>query len=129
MSTKALAIVSLWACVAFAPFGYLAAQQQKAWLPPRSGIPLRGLAKPAKPGKVAVRVKFGSEALAIIDAIAKGFAGSDRLDIAGDDFASLGRFCEFDDPFAVLVQEGLPTPRPGHLSPRRFHSARSESCS
>jgi ABC-type phosphate transport system substrate-binding protein len=126
MSTKAAAVVALWAAVAFAPFGNLEAQQQKAWLPARSGLPLRGLDKPAEPGKVAVRAKFGCEALNFVEAIAKSFAGSDGLDIAGDDFASLGRFCEFDDPFAVLVQEGSPTPHQEKCWRRRFPAGTPE---
>lgn len=126
MSTKAAAIVALWAAVAFAPFGYLEAQQQKAWLPAHSGIPLRGLNKPAEPGKVAVRVKFGSDALQITEALANGFASNDGIDIAGDDFASLGRFCEFDDPFAVLVQEGSPTPHQKKCWRRRFPAGTPE---
>lgn len=109
---------------------HVLAQEQKGWMaPPTGGGPvalLRELTKPAIPGKAVVRAKCGSESLQMLASVANGFAGSEHLDIAGDDFASLGRFCDFDDAFGVLVQEGAPTPHQKQCWRRRFPAGTPE---
>lgn len=42
----------------------------------------------------------------MIQATAKAFASTNNVDVACDDYASFGRFCDRDDPFHVLAQEG-----------------------
>ncbi len=61
---------------------------------------------PAKFGDVVVRGQEGSESLAMLQAIADTFSSKDKLDVTFDDHASFGRFCDRDNPFHIVIQEG-----------------------
>lgn len=95
------------------PSGLTLAQTGVGWLPRSSGdaqgLQARAFSVPPAAGAVIVRGRYKSEALASLQSAARVFSSNDKLDIAFDDYASLGRFCDRDEPFHVLVQEGVTT--------------------
>jgi hypothetical protein len=60
----------------------------------------------------------------MLEYTAEEFAASDKLDVEYDDYASIGRFCDGDDPYDVLIQEGDLTARARRCWRRRFPAGR-----
>jgi len=75
---------------------------------------------PPTAGTAIVRGRYTSESLRLIQAIAKAFPSKDKLDVASDDHASFGRFCDNDAPFHVVICEGDLTPHHKQCWQRRF---------
>ena len=56
----------------------------------------------------------------MVKAIADASPFRDKLDVAFDDHASFGRFCDDDNPFHVVLVQGTRTPLDGWCLQRRF---------
>lgn len=52
--------------------------------------------------------------------VAKAFPGSKEVDVNFDDYASYGRFCDDDNPYHVVVEEGCRTEHDQWCLQRRF---------
>jgi ABC-type phosphate transport system substrate-binding protein len=87
---------------------------------PNPGFGICPLSVPAKAGAVVVRANWRSEFLPSIEAIARAFPARDKLDINYDDYASFGRFCDDDNPFHVVIEEGSQTSHDQWCLQRRF---------
>jgi ABC-type phosphate transport system substrate-binding protein len=68
----------------------------------RNGV----IASAGREHAITVRGSWRSQHLPLLQAIAQRYASAGLLDIAYDDYASFGRFCDRDDPFHVLIHEG-----------------------
>ena len=82
--------------------------------------PIEPLTVPARPGSVIVRGREGSQSLESILAVSNAFPSKGNLDVAFDDYASFGRFCDDDAPYHVVIEEGVRTPRDELCSARQF---------
>lgn len=69
-------------------------------------VPMRRYSQDPRPGCVVIRGKARSDGLNMLRKLAETFPGKERLDVNFDDHASFGRFCDRDDPFHVVIQEG-----------------------
>ncbi len=85
-----------------------------------SHAPIEPLTVPARPGSVIVRGREGSQSTESILAVANAFPSKGSLDVAFDDYASFGRFCDDDAPYHVVIEEGVRTPRDELCSRRQF---------
>ena len=90
--------------------GFALAQNAVGWRAIKRGAgpakAIHVLSVPAPAGAVAVRGRYRSDSLPLIDAIGKEFPSKEKMHVASDDFGSFGRFCDEDDPFHVVIQEG-----------------------
>ena len=96
------------------------AQVGVGWLPLNPGVKLRELTRPAPAGAVVVRGPYKSGFLPSVQAVGNAFPSKNKLNINYDDCGSFGRFCDGDDPFHVLIQEGSLTPHHKQCWQRRF---------
>lgn len=99
----------------FDPSKEVSRRNMVGWLLPSEadvahGKKIHELTIPAAPGAVVVRGRNGSSAVSLLQAVAKEFASKDKVQIAYDDYAAFGRFCDGDRPYHVLIQEGPITP-------------------
>jgi ABC-type phosphate transport system substrate-binding protein len=115
-------LTALWICVIsllFTP-GLAVSQTGVGWLPLNPGVKVRELTRPAPAGVVVVRARYKSGFLPSVQAVGNVSPFKNKLDINYDDYASFGRFCDGDDPFHVLIQEGSLTPHHKQCWQRRF---------
>ncbi len=74
----------------------------------------------AQSNMVIIRGPYESEALRLIQSIAGTFPAKAKLNIACDDYASVGRFCDDDNPYNMLIQSNNLTPHDLQCWRRRF---------
>ena len=85
------------------------------------GVAVRAPSMPsAKADTAIVRGRYSSESLRMIQAVAEKFPARDKLDVAFDDHASFGRFCDHDAPFHVVICEGNLTSHHNRCWEQRF---------
>lgn len=67
-----------------------------------------------------MRGRQGSNCLRFVWEVARADSEFSRIDVSHDDYASLGRLCDEDDPFHVLVHEQSVTMHDHMCIERRF---------
>ncbi|MCD4825740.1 MAG: substrate-binding domain-containing protein [Phycisphaerae bacterium] len=67
------------------------------------------MTNPAKPGAVVIRGQYRKRFVGIVKELAEAFSDNEKLDVNFDDYGSVGRFCDRDDPFAILAHDARPT--------------------
>jgi ABC-type phosphate transport system substrate-binding protein len=100
--------------------GRAVAQTGTGWQPLNRDAAVRGLTKEIPSGAAVVHINWTSAFVPMIKAIGEALPSKAKIDVARDDHASFGRFCDGDQPFHMVLQEGELTDHDARCQERRF---------